>query len=75
MGLENFRNGTFNEVWSFSDDGCQESRRHSELFCRFLCKEDSPRVLGLIWEHLTSQEGAQGVQVLSFLCFFYGLSV
>ena len=25
--------------------------------------------------HLTSQEGAQEVQVMSFLCFFYGLSV
>ena len=25
--------------------------------------------------HLTSQEGAQEVQVMSFLCLFYGLSV
>ena len=38
MGLvqpENARNGPSNEVWSLPDEGCPESRRHTDLFCRF----------------------------------------
>ena len=73
MGLENFRKGTFNEVWSFSDDGCPESRRHSELFCRFLCKEDRSRVLGLIWGTFVQSGGrARGPSYVVFM-FFLGV--
>ena len=41
----------------------------------FYARKTAQGFWGCSGEHLTSQEGVQGAQVMSFLCLFYGLSV
>ena len=45
------------------------------FFVGFYARKIAQGFWGCLGVHLTSQKGAQGVQVMSFLCLFYGLSV